>query len=218
MAETTTPRKRTASSTTRKTTARKPRTTAAAKRTTARSPQAKTAATRRSTAAKRAATTRNTRTAEANAKRAERKAERQVDGRLDEVRNYVEQVGDAAERVVLTSVGAALVVRDGVVELRETWATPAKAKRELSRYERRGVTARNRFERDVKKARTRVERELRQRRTQLERDAQQLRRDVKPLANQAGVAAARVENVVQDGLLAGSKVAKGASEQVARVA
>jgi coenzyme F420 biosynthesis associated uncharacterized protein len=232
MPETTT--KRTASSTTRKTTARKstarkPRTTAAAQRATARSPRAKTAATRRSTAGKRAATTRNARSAEANAKRAERKAERRAEGRLDEVRSYVEQVGDdvrtyveqagdVAERVVLTSVGAALVARDGVVELRETWATPAKARRELNRYERRGVAARNRVERDVKKARTRVERELRQRRTRFGRDAQQLRRDVRPLADQAGVAAARVENAVQEGLLAGSKVANRVTEQAVRVA
>ena len=216
MPETTT--KRTASSTTRKTTARKstarkPRTTAAAQRATARSPRAKTAAARRSTAGK----------------RAERKAERRAEGRLDEVRSYVEQVGDdvrtyveqagdVAERVVLTSVGAALVARDGVVELRETWATPAKARRELNRYERRGVAARNRVERDVKKARTRVERELRQRRTRFGRDAQQLRRDVRPLADQAGVAAARVENAVQEGLLAGSKVANRVTEQAVRVA
>ena len=41
---------------------------------------------------------------------------------------------------------------------------------------------------------------------------------MRPLADQAGVAAARVENAVQEGLLAGSKVAKGVTEQATRVA
>jgi hypothetical protein len=201
--------------------------------TTARSPKAKTAATKRSTSAKRAATTRAARGTTANAKRAERKvasqartearrAERQAERRFDAVRSQVEQVGEdvlarveqageVAEKVVLTSVGAVLVARDNVAELRETYSTPARVRREINRFERRGTTARNRLERDVKKARTRVERELRLRRREIERTT-------KPLADQAGLAAARVENTVQEGLLTGTKVASRVTDQAVRIA
>jgi hypothetical protein len=74
-----------------------------------------------------------------------------------------------AERAVLIPVGAALIARDQVVssvnDAISSYASPAKARRQLNRFERRGATARNRLEREIRKTRTRLERELRQRRS-----------------------------------------------------
>ena len=56
------------------------------------------------------------------------------------------------------------------------YRTRAALEREIKRYERRGVTARNRFERQVRKTRTKFERELRQRRSRVERTVKQNRR------------------------------------------
>ena len=134
-------------------------------------------------------------------------------------RTTAEQGKSIAERAALSYVGATLVARDRVIEtagtVADTFGTRAKAEAELkklqARYERRGTTARNQLERDVKKARTRVERELRLRRRDIERTT-------KPLADQAGLAAARVENTVQEGLLTGTKVASRVSEQAVRIA
>ena len=98
---------------------------------------------------------------------------------MTEVRTQVEKVASQAQetvqRTVLTSVGAVLVARDGIVEVRGRYSTPKKAERELQKLERRGRSAVNRLEREVKKTRTRVERELRQRRTRVERDVKGLR-------------------------------------------
>ncbi len=79
-----------------------------------------------------------------------------------------------AERAVLIPVGAALIARDRVVSSvndaissyasLSSYASPSKAQTQLTKFERRGITARNRLEREVRKTRTRVERELRQRR------------------------------------------------------
>jgi hypothetical protein len=215
--------------------------TAATKRTTARStggsttakPRStagRTAATKRSTTAKKAATTRTRQQGAAARKRTERKAstratqaERAVQSQAAEARaearNGIEQVGETVEKVVLASVGAALVARDNVIgtveELRAKYSTPAKAQRQLNRFERRGLTARNRVERDLKRTRTRVERELRQRRARVERE---VRKQTKPVASQAGLVGARVENVVQGGILAGAQIATRVQEQVAKVA
>jgi hypothetical protein len=142
-----------------------------------------------------------------------------VESRADNVERYVGDVrvqvakaaGQAAEtvqRTVLTGVGAALVAREGVVELRTKYSTPRKAERELKRFERRGRTAVNRLDRDVKKARTRAERELRQRRQDVERNTRQGR-------TVATVAVAQAQNVVQSGVLAGTQVAAKVTERVA---
>ena len=131
-----------------------------------------------------------------------------------------------AERAVLVPVGAALVARDSVVDavddLRGRYSTRAKLERELNRFERRGVTARNRVERELRKTRTRAERELRQRRTRLEREVRNVRREgsgrVAPLQKQADLVTARLENLVQEGLKTGQQVATSVSEHVAKVA
>jgi hypothetical protein len=86
--------------------------------------------------------------------------------------------GDYAERAVLIPVGAALIARERMVEsVNDTissYSSPAKARAQLRRFERRGGTARNRLEREVRKTRVRVERELRQRRREIERTVSNL--------------------------------------------
>ena len=90
-----------------------------------------------------------------------------------ESRVRVTQAQQIAERVVLVPVGASLLARDNVVStvkgLATKYRTRADVERELRRYERRGVTARNRFERQVRRTRTKFERQLRQRRNIVER-------------------------------------------------
>ncbi|HEV3055369.1 MAG TPA: hypothetical protein VGX45_11990, partial [Solirubrobacteraceae bacterium] len=120
----------------------------------------------------------------------------------------VEQAQVLAERVVLVPVGASLLARDNVVSTVKGFATKYRTRagleRELKRYERRGVTARNRFERQVRKTRTRFERELRQRRTRVERTVKQNRRRLerevrnvrKDLDKQSRVLSQRVEKLL----------------------
>ncbi len=95
-------------------------------------------------------------------------------------RTPVAQAQVIAERAILVPVGAGLLVRDNVVStvrgIASKYRTRAAFERELRRYERRGVTARNRFERQVRRNRARFERELRQRRTRVERTVKQNRR------------------------------------------
>ena len=118
----------------------------------------------------------------------------------------LEIAAESAEKAVLVPVGATLIARDNVVStlegLRVNYSTPEKAQRELRRFERRGVTARNRFERQVKKTRTRVERELRQRRTRVQRVLKQNRtrveREFKQRQKDLDTAQARVENLATD--------------------
>jgi hypothetical protein len=96
----------------------------------------------------------------------------------------VEQAQTLAERAVLVPVGASLVARDNLVatvkDLTTKYRTRTGLERELKRYERRGVTARNRFERQMvrqmRRTRTRVERELRLRRNRVQRTFKQNRR------------------------------------------
>jgi hypothetical protein len=139
---------------------------------------------------------------------------------VTEVRTQVEKVATQAQetvqRTVLTSVGAVLVARDGIVEVRGRYSTPKKAERELQKLERRGRSAVNRLERDVKKARTRVERELRQRRTRVERDVKGVQRDFRTPLKRADVAVAQAQNVVQTGVLAGTQLAASVTERVAK--
>jgi hypothetical protein len=165
--------------------AKKPATTT--RKTTARKPAArkpatrKTSTTRRSTASTTSSTQPTTRVAQAQ---------------------------QLAERAVLVPVGASLLAGDNLVSsvrgLASKYGTRTSFERELRRYERRGVTARNRFERQVRRTRTRFERELRQRRTRVERTMKQnrrrLERDVRAarrdLERQSGVVTARFEKLV----------------------
>src|SRR5215469_11593506 len=72
----------------------------------------------------------------------------------------VEFVTGLAERAVLVPVGAGLTLRDDLVStvkgLATKYQTRAGFERELRRFEKRGVKARNRFERQVTRRRKRV--------------------------------------------------------------
>ncbi len=115
-----------------------------------------------------------------------------------------------AERAVNVPLGAGLVARDNLVStvngLTTKYRTRASVERELRRYERRGVTARNRFERQVRRTRTKFERELRQRRNVVERTVRQNRRRLerevrsvrRDLEKQSGALTSRVEKIVSD--------------------
>jgi F0F1-type ATP synthase membrane subunit b/b' len=84
-----------------------------------------------------------------------------------------------AEKAAYVQVGAVLTARDTVVEtlgdLRAKYGNREAAEKELTKLEKRGVTARTRAQREVKKNRTRVERELKQRRNRVEREVKRNR-------------------------------------------
>jgi hypothetical protein len=177
----------------------------------------KAAATDRSTAAKKAAATR-ARNQATEARTRSTAAEKTAETRRELQRTPVERYVDFAGRAVTIPVGAALVARDNVVELaakynsldkveRELRARQRRLESDLRTFERRGTTARDQFERELGKRRERVERDLHALRT--------ARRDA---AAQAGLVSARVENLVQTGITAGTQVAAKAAERVARVA
>ena len=75
----------------------------------------------------------------------------------------VGQAQEIAERVVHVPLGASLLVRDNFVSTAKDFATKystrSSLERELKRYERRGVTARNRFEREVRTVRKDLEKQ-----------------------------------------------------------
>jgi hypothetical protein len=122
----------------------------------------------------------------------------------------VEQAQQIAERALLVPVGASLVARDNLVSTVKEFATRYRTRpgieRELKRYERRGVTARNRFERQIRRTRTRFEREVRRRQSVLQRSVKQnrrrLEREVKSvrrdLEKQSGMLGSRVEKLATD--------------------
>jgi DNA-binding transcriptional ArsR family regulator len=100
--------------------------------------------------------------------------------------------------VLLTSTGAFLEVRDGVTEVveglvkrygsveaaqKELDKAQRTLTRDLRKYERRGVTARNRFEREVRKTRTRLERALRTNTRRVEREVAAFRKDLEKNAS-----------------------------------
>ena len=107
-----------------------------------------------------------------------------------------------------TKTGASLLARDNLVSTVKGFATRYRTRtgleREIRRYEKRGVTARNRLEHQVRRARTRVEREMRQRRSLVERTMRQNRRRLnreitsvrRDLEKQSGAVSARVERLV----------------------
>jgi hypothetical protein len=125
-------------------------------------------------------------------------------------KNPVEQAQLIAERAVLVPVGASLLARDNIVTtvrgLSTKYRTRTGFEREIKRFERRGVTARNRFERQVRRTRTKFERELRQRRNRVERTVKQNRRRIerdlrsvgKDIGRQSGTLTARVEKLVSE--------------------
>ncbi|HEY1517456.1 MAG TPA: hypothetical protein VGF91_13625 [Solirubrobacteraceae bacterium] len=120
----------------------------------------------------------------------------------------VEHAQVIAERAVLVPIGASLLARDNLVSTVKGFTTKYRTRtnfeRELKRYERRGVTARNRFERQVRRARTHVEREVRQRRSLVEKTMRQNRRRLdrelisvrRDFEKQSGAVSARVERLV----------------------
>ena len=125
-------------------------------------------------------------------------------------RTPVEQAQQYAARAFLVPVGAGLIVRDNLVSTVKGFTTKYRTRvgfeRELKRYERRGVSARNHLERQARRTRTRFERELRQRRSRVERSVRQNRRRFekevrsvrRDLERQSGVVSARFEKLVSD--------------------
>jgi hypothetical protein len=107
-------------------------------------------------------------------------------------------------------VGAGLLAGDNLVStvkgIASKYRTRTSFEREIKRYERRGVTARNRFERQVRRARTRVEREMRQRRSLVEGTMRQNRRRLNrelssvrsDFEKRSGAVSARVERLVSN--------------------
>jgi hypothetical protein len=125
-------------------------------------------------------------------------------------RTPVGQAQVLAERALLVPVGASLLARDSLVTTVRGLGTKYRSRtgleREIKRFERRGVTARNRFERQARRTRTKFERELRQRRTRVERTVKQNRRRIErevrsvgtDIGRQSGTLTARVEKLVSE--------------------
>jgi hypothetical protein len=194
------------------------RTAAATKRTTT-----KAKATTKATAAKAQTRAKTTTTrAATRAKTTTQAVEQETETRID-------RVGDVAERVALTSVGAALAARDTIVETvngisrtkaeQELRKARRSLKTDLRRYERRGTSARRSLERDAKKTRTRIESALTGRRDRFAKvvntappapDAV-----VRNARAQADLAAARLSNAVETAQLAGATVVAKVTERVA---
>jgi uncharacterized protein YfcZ (UPF0381/DUF406 family) len=174
-----------------------------------------TTSAKRSTGAKRAAASRNTTKTQTRARQATRGP-----------RNRVEQVQQVAERAVLVQVGAVLSARDRIVEVADSYSSRSKAERQLKKFERRGSTARTRVQREVRKNRTRVERTLNRNERRIERNVQAARRDLgrdstglrRNIGANVDLVSAQVENAVQTGITAGTKLAAVATDKVASAA
>ena len=161
------------------------------------------ATTSESGARKRATTRKTTSTSRARTSRPRTRTSTQT-----QPKTRVEHAQVLAERAVLVPVGASLLARDNLVasvrDLTSRYSTRTSLERELNRYERRGVTARNQFDRRVRKTRTLVERELRQRRRGVERSFRQSRRRVerevrlvrRDLEKQSDTLSNRVEKIL----------------------
>jgi hypothetical protein len=128
----------------------------------------KAAATRKRTQAAKAGSTVRT-DAERTARDVRSAAEATSSATRAETRVRVTQVRQLAERSMNVPVGVGLVARDNLVStvrgLAGTLSDRGRIERELSRYERRGASARNRFERQVRRTRTSFERGVRHRRS-----------------------------------------------------
>jgi hypothetical protein len=177
----------------------------------------KAAATDRSTAAKKAAATR-ARNQPAEARKRSTAAKKAAETRRDLQRTPVERYVDFAGRAVTIPVGAALVARDGVVELAGKYSSLDKVERELRAQSRRIETDLRRFERRGTTARDRFERELGRRRERVERGLRGLRSARRDAAAQSGLVGSRAQNRVQTGITAGTQAAAKAVERVARAA
>jgi hypothetical protein len=105
-------------------------------------------------------------------------------------------------RAVLVPIGAALEARDALEQ-------------QLTRFERRGETARTQVEREVRRTRTRLEREARQARRGLERRGTEARRNI---GSNVELVSDRVENVVQNGVNTGIKLVNGVQDRFTRAA
>jgi hypothetical protein len=174
----------------------------------------KTAATDRSTAARKAAATR-ARNQATEARKRSTAAKKAAATRRELARRPVERYAAYAGKAVTIPVGAALVARDNVAAtvggVATRYASRDKVQRELRARQRRVETELRRFERRGESARARVERDLRT----LRGNVVTTRRDA---GAQAGLVGARVENLVQSGLTAGTRVAARAIERAARAA
>jgi hypothetical protein len=181
----------------------------------------KASATSRSTAAKEAAATR-ARNQATEARKRSTAARKAAETRREQQRTPVERYVDYAGRAVTIPVGAALVARDNVFAavggLATKYSSLDKVERELRARRRRVGTELRTFERRGTTARDRFEREVRQRRERVERDLRALRSAPRDATAQAGHVGARVENLVQSGITAGTQVAAKVTERVARVA
>lgn len=122
-----------------------------------------------------------------------------------------------AERAVLIPVGAALEARDRVAgtvgALVTTTSSRSALEQQLTRFERRGGSARTQLEREVRRTRSRLEHRTRTARRGFERQRTQAR---KSLPNVEGLTT-RVEKVVQNGVDAGMKLVNGAQDRLGRM-
>jgi hypothetical protein len=144
-------------------------------RTSRQAAASKAAATRKRTTAKRSATrtkasakrtASSARTTSRGAQRTARQAARTAGRNADTTVSRLEVFARQAERTaVLIPVGAALELRDAVVDAARTYTDRRRAKRRFDRFERRGETA------------------LRRNRRNLERQAKVARRDVEARTN-----------------------------------
>jgi hypothetical protein len=208
-----------AENTTRSTTRSAPRTRKAPGAKSTSAARTRATSTKRSTGGKRAAASRNATRTQTRAKQA-----------TIAPRTRVEQVQQFAERAVLVQVGAALTARDRVTEtvtgVVDSYSTRTKAERQLKKFERRGSTARNRVQREVKRNRTRIERTLNRNERRIERNLKSAKRDLdrdstglrKNIEANVDLVAAQVENAVQSGITAGTKLAAVATDRVAPAA
>ena len=174
----------------------------------------KTASTSRSTAAKKAAATR-ARNQASTARKRSTAAKKAAETRRELNRTPVERYVDFAGRAATIQLGAALVARDNVVELANRYSSLDKVERELRAQRERIEKDLRTFERRGTTVRNRLERELRRRTRRVERDLRGARSDA---TAQAGLLGARVENLVQTGVTAGTQVAAKVSERVASAA
>lgn len=121
---------------------------------------------RKATAQKAAATRRR------NAAKRSQSARKAAETRVQAEQSALKAVQAQAERAVLIQVGAALAARDAVLEAvapltsgregveRELARLGKRVSANLSKFERRGTTARNRAARNVTRTRGRVERQF----------------------------------------------------------
>jgi biotin operon repressor len=174
----------------------------------------KTASTNRSTAAKKAAATRARNQASVTRKRSAA-AKKAAETRRERERTPVERYIEVAERAVNIQVGAALVARDNVVELANKYSSLDKVEQELRAQRARIEKDLRTFERRGTTVRTQLERRLRDRTQRVERELRGVGSDA---GAQVGLVGARVENIVQSGVTAGTQVAAKVTERVARVA